>query len=65
MDKKNVSSANDVLLVELKEIKVLLQKQLILQGAQAGLNKAQTRELAGVASETVTKYWSHIKKSDK
>ena len=46
---------------KLEAIESLLQDLVIIQGALAGMSKAQAREMVGVANAHVSKIWRNIK----
>ena len=58
------AKANDPVIQKLNSIEELLQDLLILQGAQAGMKKAQVRKMVGVGAARVTSIWKHIKVQD-
>jgi hypothetical protein len=55
------AKTNDPVLTKLNSIEQLLQDILILQGAQAGMKKAQVRKMVGVGATRVTRIWKNIK----
>jgi len=55
---------SDPVIQKLNSIEELLQDILILQGAQAGMKKAQVRTMVGVGADRVTRIWKHIKSQE-
>lgn len=58
-------TAKDPVAAQLETILDVLQDILILQCATAGIGKAQTRVIAGVADARVTRIWKHLSKDAK
>jgi len=53
----------DPTLKALTEIRSLLQDLLILEGARAGISKAELRKIVGVANSRVTRIYKNIETS--
>ena len=49
----------------IEKIENLLQSLVILQGARAGMTKAQVRKMVGVGDARVSEIWRNLKVSPK
>ena len=55
------SEPNDPLLSKLEAIHSVLQDLLIFEGARAGMNKKEVRQMLGVSNDRIGQIWKHIK----